>query len=348
MKRASVSGALFAGPRSTVLTEGWGFHYNECMTTSPSSQAELTRLIKEKAHALGFAKVGIVPAEPFHNGEAAHLQAWLDQGFQADMAWMVTHYDKRKDPGSLMDGTRSIVCVAMNYFTPDAYEASDSQALKIAKYARGTDYHYVVKDRLKDLLAYVQTLYPTVQGRALTDSAPIMEKPLGVRAGLGWMGKNGNIILPGMGSFFFLGELLLDIELDYDTMVVPDQCGSCRRCLEACPTEAIVEPSVVDANRCIAYWTIEYKGEQFPAAIRENLQGWVFGCDICQDVCPWNIKFARPTQEEAFQSRPLTGRPQRDALMALDEEQFREAFRKSPMKRPKLPGLQRNVRMATE
>ncbi|WP_303673328.1 tRNA epoxyqueuosine(34) reductase QueG [Vampirovibrio chlorellavorus] len=318
------------------------------MTASPLTQTELTRLIKEKALALGFAKVGIVPAEPFRNGAVERLQTWLSQGFQADMAWMVSHYDKRKDPASLMEGTRSIVCVALNYFNTDAYDSQDAKELKIAKYARGTDYHYVVKDRLKELLAYVQTLQPDVQGRALTDSAPIMEKPLAVQAGLGWMGKNGNLILPGMGSFFFLGELLLDVALDYDTTVVPDQCGSCRRCIEACPTEAIVEPTVVDANRCIAYWTIEYKGEQFPATIREHLNGWVFGCDICQDVCPWNIKFARPTEEAAFQPRSLTRHPHRETLMALDEEQFREAFRKSPIKRPKLAGLQRNVRMATE
>jgi epoxyqueuosine reductase len=345
MKRASVSGALFA---VRFLAGGGPFHYNESMTAPPYSQSELTRLIKEKALALGFAKVGIVPAAAFQNGEAAHLQAWLDQGFHAEMEWMVTHYDKRKDPGSLMEGTRSIVCVAMNYFTPDAYDPSDSQALKIAKYARGTDYHYVLKERLKALLTYVQTLQPTVQGRALTDSAPIMEKPLAVQAGLGWMGKNGNLILPGMGSFFFLGELLLDIDLDYDTAVVPNQCGNCRRCLDACPTEAIVAPSVVDANRCIAYWTIEYKGEVFPAPIRENLNGWVFGCDICQDVCPWNVKFSRPTAEEAFQPRPLTVSPQREALMGLDEEAFREVFRKSPIKRPKLQGLRRNVSLATE
>jgi epoxyqueuosine reductase len=245
-----------------------------------------------------------------------------------------------------MEGTRSIVCVAMDYYTPDDYDPADPDALKMAKYARGTDYHTVLKDRLKQLLAEIQAINPSINGRALTDSAPILEKPLAVRAGIGWMGKNGNVIVPGLGSWVFLGELLLDVELDYDLGTVPDQCGRCRRCIDACPTEAIVEDKVVDANRCISYWTIEYKGETFPQPIRENLNGWIFGCDICQDVCPWNIKFARPTTEPEFQPRPLNRRPDADTLLALDEETFREAYRKSPVKRTKLAGLRRNVRSA--
>jgi epoxyqueuosine reductase len=317
------------------------------MTLSAPSPVELTRLLKEKALRLGFAKVGIIPAEPFQNGEAERLNAWLAQGFQAEMEWMVTHYDKRRDPASLMDETRSILCVAMNYFTPDGYDPSDPQALKIAKYARGTDYHYVVKDRLKELLAFAETLSPGLRGRALTDSAPIMEKPLAVKAGLGWMGKNGNVILPAQGSFFFLGELLLNVELAYDATPIANHCGTCRRCIDACPTEAIVDAGVIDANRCISYWTIEYKGERFPESIQKNLSGWIFGCDICQDVCPWNIKFAQPTPEPAFQPRPLSQTPDATVLLALDEDTFREQFRKSPVKRTKLAGLRRNLRMAS-
>ncbi|WP_373532065.1 tRNA epoxyqueuosine(34) reductase QueG [Vampirovibrio sp.] len=316
------------------------------MTSPAPASAELTRLLKEKALQLGFAKVGIIPAEPFQNGEDERLSAWLGQGFQADMAWMVTHYDKRRDPASLMDETRSILCVAMNYFTPDEYDPHDPQALKIAKYARGTDYHYVLKDRLKALLAYAEALCPGLQGRALTDSAPIMEKPLAVNAGLGWMGKNGNVILPGQGSFFFLGELLLNVALDYDATPMANHCGTCRRCIDACPTEAIVDEGVIDANRCISYWTIEYKGERFPAAIQDNLSGWIFGCDICQDVCPWNIKFAQPTVEPAFQPHPLNRKPQAEALLGLDEEAFRAQFQKSPLKRTKRAGLHRNIAMA--
>lgn len=316
----------------------------------PSSNAmnksQLTGLLRQKALALGFDKVGVVPAEPFLSGEGARLESWLASGYQAEMDWMVTHFEKRLDPASLMAGTRSIVCVALNYYNPDAYDPTDPMALKIAKYARGTDYHYVVKDRLKALLAYLQTLAPAAQGRALTDSAPIMEKPLAVKAGLGWMGKNGNVILPGKGSWFFLGELLLDIELDYDTAIVPNHCGNCRRCIDACPTDAIVANGVVDANRCLSYWTIEYKGETLPDEISRHQNGWIFGCDICQDVCPWNRRFAQPTAEPAFQPRPLNWKPDAGQLMALDEDAFREHYRKSPVKRTKLAGLRRNVQSA--
>lgn len=315
----------------------------------PYNPAELSGLIRRKALELGFAKVGVIAAEPFCNGEGEYLQAWLAQGYQAEMGWMVTHLEKRLNPASLMENTRSIVCVALNYYSPDEYDKTDPHALKIAKYARGTDYHYVVKERLKVLLAYVQTLVPHAQGRALTDSAPIMEKPLAVKAGLGWMGKNGNVILPGLGSWFFLGEMLLDIDLEPDaTGPVPNHCGTCRRCIEACPTEAIVDDGVIDANRCLSYWTIEYKGEAFPAEIAQKQSGWIFGCDICQDVCPWNIRFARPTTVEAFQPRPLNRRPNAEELLTLDEEAFREQYRKSPVKRAKLAGLRRNVAMALQ
>ncbi|HEY9685714.1 MAG TPA: tRNA epoxyqueuosine(34) reductase QueG [Coleofasciculaceae cyanobacterium] len=304
----------------------------------------LTALIKQKALELGFQKVGLVAAEPFGDETGEHLRQWLALGYQAEMAWMVTHLEKRLEPAALMPGTRSIVCVAMNYYTPDEYDATDADALKIAKYARGTDYHYVVKDRLKALLAYVQELVPDAQGRALTDSAPIMEKPLAVKAGIGWLGRNGNLITPDAGSWLFLGELLLDIELEPDTTAMPNHCGSCRRCVDACPTDAIAGDGVVDANRCISYWTIESKGETFPQSITEKLNGWIFGCDICQDVCPWNLKFARPTEEPLFQPRPLNRQPDAETLLALDEEAFREHYCKSPVKRAKITGLKRNVR----
>ena len=314
---------------------------------APLHPRELTALIRQKALGLGFEAVGIIPAQPWQNGEGDHLQAWLAQGYQAEMGWMVTHLDKRLNPASLIDNGRSLVCVAMNYYQPDEYDAGDPQALKIAKYARGTDYHYVLKDRLKALLSYIQGIAPHVQGRAFTDSAPLMEKPMAVQAGLGWMGKHGNVILPGKGSWFFLGELLLDVALDYDASPVANQCGSCRRCIEACPTEAILDNSVIDANRCISYWTIESKAEVFPQPIQEKLSGWIFGCDICQDVCPWNIKFARPTQEAAFTARPLNRTPEAATLLALDEETFRAHYQKSPVKRTKLHGLRRNIAMAT-
>ena len=317
------------------------------MSDAPLDAVQLAAFIHEKAQALGFQKVGIIPAGPFAQGEGERLSQWLEAGYQAEMQWMVTHLDKRLDPASLMEGTRSIVCVAMNYYTPDEPALSAPVALKIAKYARGTDYHDVLKRRLKELLAAIQEMAPQVRGRALTDSAPILEKPLAVQAGLGWMGKHGNLITRDIGSWVFLGELLLDVALPVDPVRVPDACGSCTRCIDACPTDAIVSDTVVDANRCISYWTIEYKGERFPEAIRENLNGWIFGCDICQDVCPWNLKFATPTLEPEFQTRPLNRQPEAAVLLALDEEQFREAYRKSPVKRAKLAGLHRNIAEAT-
>lgn len=304
------------------------------------TQPQLTDWIKQKALELGFAKVGIIPAAAFQNGEDQHLQQWLALGYQAEMQWMVTHLEKRLNPASLMEGTRSIVCVAMNYYTP---QTEPTSGYKIARYAQGTDYHDVLKQRLKTLLAEIQTVAPQAQGRALTDSAPIMEKPLAVKAGLGWMGKNGNVIIPGLGSWVFLGELLLDIELDYDLETEPNHCGCCRRCIDACPTDAIVQDSVVDANKCISYWTIESKQEAFPTNITDNLNGWIFGCDICQEVCPWNIKFARPTSEAEFQPRPLNQDPNPKVLMALTEEEFKIHYRKSPVKRTKLAGLHRNI-----
>lgn len=303
---------------------------------------KLTELIKQKALALGFVRVGIVPAEPVSTDTAAKLQQWLAWGYQGDMQWMVNHMEKRLNPGSLMEGARSIVCVAMNYYTPEP----PGDSIKIARYARGTDYHDVVKKRLKQLLLEIQKVAPNVQGRVLTDSAPILEKPLAVQAGIGWMGKNGNVIIPGLGSWVFLGELLLDIVLDYDVQPEPNHCGACRRCMDACPTGAIVQDSVIDANRCISYWTIESKAESFPPAIAENLNGWAFGCDICQEVCPWNIKFARATEEPEFQPRPLNQNPEPQKLLSLTEEEFREAYRKSPVKRAKLSGFQRNIRHA--
>lgn len=317
------------------------------MTPSPS---QLTSAIKAKAQELGFTAVGIIPASVLSDADRQPLHDWLAQGYQADMAWMANHLDKRLDPASLMDNTTSIVCVALNYFNKDVYDRNDPQSLKIAKYARGTDYHYVVKDKLKLLLTEIRTLAPDTKGRALTDSAPIWERALAMKAGLGWVGKNGNVIHPQYGSFLFLGELLLDIELDYDPPFTgyfdSGHCGTCTRCLDSCPTNAIVTDGVIDSRKCISYWTIEYKGESFPQEISENLNGWIFGCDICQDVCPWNTKFATPTAEPLFEPRPWNHTPAAPDILALDDDTFRQQYRKSPIKRTKLHGLRRNVEAA--
>lgn len=307
------------------------------------NQTELTALIRQTAYSLGFCKIGIIAADPIQADSGRRLKEWIDSGYHAEMAWMVNHLEKRLEPACLMENTRSIVCLAMNYYTPDEYDREKPDSLKIAKYARGTDYHYVIKDRLKILLAQLQERFPEITGRAFTDSAPIMEKPLAVQSGVGWMGKNGNVIIPGQGSWVFLGELFLNVTLDYDSEKVADHCGNCSRCIDACPTEAIVGDGIIDANRCLSYWTIEYKGDSFPKSIQEKQSGWIFGCDICQDVCPWNIKFATVTTEAAFQPRPLNRQPEATTLLALDDTSFRANFQKSPVKRTKLSGFRRNI-----
>lgn len=319
-----------------------GYFYNRDMAPGETNRTELTRRIEAEALALGFQKVGFIPAEVL-SPESDRLKDWLNVGYHAEMAWMVTHFDKRRDPSTLMEGARSIVCVAMNYYTPDTPNPAPD-AVKISKYARGTDYHVVLKDRLKELLAKIQSWDPTIRGRAFTDSAPLMEKAMATRAGLGWVGKHGNLITREYGSWLFLGELMLDVDLEYTETRVADACGRCTRCIDACPTDAIVNPGVVDANRCLSYWTIEYKGEAIPSAMAEKMDGWVFGCDICQDVCPWNVRFARETQEADFLPRTWNQTPTASDLLSLDDETFRERYRKSPIKRTKLAGLQRNVR----
>lgn len=299
--------------------------------------------VKAKALALGFQKVGIldVPGDLTLDGNG--LREWLARGFHGEMQWMAEHVDKRLNPARLMPGTKSILCVAMNYYPG---EIPRDHPAKVARYAQGEDYHHVIKNRLKELLAWMKTRDPDIEGRSLTDSAPILEKALAVKAGLGWQGKHSNLITRDMGSWLFLGELLLNRTFADAPRPepVPDLCGTCRRCLDACPTQAIVQPGVVDATRCISYWTIEYKGDDIPQPVRDNLNGWLFGCDICQEVCPWNIKFARETTEAAFQPRPWNQNPRPQEILTMDAARFRVRYRKSPVKRAKLHGLQRNAR----
>lgn len=298
--------------------------------------------VVQQARELGFHSVGALVL-PTLAGEGEALKAWLAQGFHGEMQWMATHLEKRLDPMSLMPGTQTILCVSMNYYPGGL---SPEAEVKIARYAQGDDYHGILKDRLKALLRWLQAQDPAIEGRPLVDSAPILEKALAVKAGLGWQGKHSNLITRDIGSWVFLGELLLNVTFP-DAPVpepVPNLCGSCRRCITACPTDAIVEPTVVDATRCLSYWTIEYKGESLPPAITETMQGWVFGCDICQEVCPWNLKFQQETAEAAFLPRPWNRRPAVPDIEALDMARFRVRYRKSPIKRAKLQGLQRNIR----
>lgn len=301
--------------------------------------------IEAHCHQLGFHQLGVLHQWEFQNlsQAAERLKSWLGNQYHADMAWMEHYFDKRTNPFSLMDGTQAILCVTMNY-NPGRHTTQGP--VKIARYAQGDDYHRELKHRLKQLLAWLQSHEPTLEGRALTDSAPIMEKALATQAGLGWQGKHSNLITRNIGSWVFLGELLLNQPIPDAPTPQPSAnfCGTCRRCIDACPTQAIIDDAQVDANKCISYWTIEHKGDDIPDSIVNKLDGWVFGCDICQDVCPWNLKFEQPTPIPAFEQRSVNQSLTIEGLLALDEAGFKAAYKHSSLKRPKLRGIQRNAR----
>ena len=252
---------------------------------------------------------------------------------------MANHFDKRLDPRKLMDGAKSVVSVLLNYY-PGERLPEGPDDYKLSKYAYGTDYHFVLKDKLKDLLAFIQSEIGEVAGRAFVDSAPVLDKAWAARSGLGWVGKHSNLLNRDMGSFFFIGELILDLDLAPDGPVA-DYCGTCTRCVDACPTDAITEPYVVDGSKCISYFTIELK-EAIPNEVKGKFENWVFGCDICQDVCPWN-RFARPHRTPEFNLSPELQAFTKSDWEEITEEVFREVFRRSPVKRTKLAGLKRNV-----
>jgi len=295
--------------------------------------------IKQKALELGFLACGISHAG-FLAEEKPRLEKWLAEGMNGEMAYMARNKEKRLDPGLLQKGTKSVISVLLNYYPID--HQCDSEAPVLSKYAYGTDYHFVLKDKLNELLTFIQEEITPCEGRAFVDSAPVLDKAWAMRAGLGWIGKHTNLISVEHGSFFFIGELLVDLELKSDTRIVGDRCGNCTRCIDACPTKAIVAPYVVDARRCISYQTIEQKGD-----IDERLKGQfrnrVFGCDICQDVCPWNLK-SEPHEEEDFNPHPKLMQLTRREWLEMDEMLFAELFRKSAVKRTKYSGLKRNLK----
>jgi len=296
-------------------------------------------LIKAEAKKLGFAFCGIAKAT-FLEEEAPRLEAWLKQGMHGEMQYMENHFDKRLDPRLLVDGAKSVISLALNYYTD--LPQTDPEAPKISKYAFGTDYHFVIKDKLKQLLQTINEQIGEVNGRAFVDSAPVLDKAWAKKAGLGWVGKNANLINKQTGSFFFLAELIVDLELEYDIAPTADHCGTCTRCIDACPTDAIVAPYIVNGSKCISYLTIELKNE-IPASFTDKMEGWMFGCDICQDVCPWN-RFSVLNQEPAFTPHPeLLDMTKRD-WEEITEEVFKKVFKNSAVKRTKLSGLQRNIR----
>ncbi len=300
-----------------------------------------TEDIKRQAKRLGFDKVGIAPADALTE-EGAQLREWIARGFHGQMNYMAKDPRLRADPRLLMPSAKSVVSVALNYFRPEKH-VDDPEVGKISRYAWGDDYHDVLRDKLKSLLEWIRENSPEVEGKICVDSSPLMDKVWAARAGLGWIGKHTNLITTEFGSWVFLGALLLSVELDYDTFVEPDHCGKCMACIDACPTQAIIAPYQIDATKCISYGTIELRDPELPDPIKSNLEGWVFGCDICQDVCPWS-RFSKVTGEDRFEPREGAVEPILREMIEMSQEEFSARFRKSAIKRTKVAGLQRNAR----
>lgn len=303
-----------------------------------SDKQKYSQIIKDEAKRLGFLFCGIAKAE-FLEDEAPRLEHWLNQSYNGEMSYMENHFDKRLDPTKLVEGAKSVISLGLNYYTQAVQ--TDPNAPKISKYAYGTDYHFVIKDKLKELLHVLNEQIGEVGGRAFVDSAPVLDRVWAKKAGLGWVGKSTNLISKEAGSFFFLAELIVDLELDYDIPATKDHCGTCTRCIDACPTEAIVGPYIVDGSRCISYLTIELKNE-IPTEFQGKMDNWMFGCDVCQDVCPWN-RFSTLNNEIAFQpNTELLNMSTRD-WEEITEDVFQKVFQKSPVKRTKYSGLKRNI-----
>jgi epoxyqueuosine reductase len=279
----------------------------------------------------GISKAG------FLEKEAPRLEKWLKNNSHGQMTYMENHFDKRLDPTLLVDGAKSVVSLLLNYY-PSELQREDSY--KISKYAYGQDYHFVIKEKLNELLVAIQENIGAVSGRAFVDSAPVLDKAWAAKSGLGWIGKNSNLITQKVGSFYFIAELIIDLELEYD-FATSDHCGSCTACLDACPTQAIIAPYQVDGSKCISYYTIELK-ENLPEEMKGKLDDWAFGCDVCQDVCPWN-RFSKPHSEPLFQANPELLSFSKKDWEEITSETFQKVFKDSPLKRTKLEGLKRNI-----
>jgi epoxyqueuosine reductase len=305
------------------------------------SPVDCAALIKARALALGFQKAAIVPAEPLAD-ERERLKEWLRRGYAGEMAWMARDPEQRTDPRKIFPAAKSVLVVAINYQTP-AQHQSDPTRGKISRYAWGDDYHDVVGEKLRALLHWIKEQWPAAEGKVCVDIQPMMDKAWAQHAGLGWIGKHTNLITRDYGSWIFIGELLLNLELAYDNERVEDHCGACTLCIEACPTDAIVEPYIVDSNKCISHATIESRALEIPSDLAGNLAGWLYGCDICQDVCPWN-RFAQNSDEERFAPRSNNVNPGLSEILELTPETYSTRFRRSAMKRAKLAGLKRNAR----
>ena len=302
-----------------------------------NSKNKYAQLIKTEAKRLGFLSCGISKAE-FLEEEAPRLEKWLNQNMHGEMRYMENHFDKRLDPTKLVEGSKSVISLLLNYYPSDE-QVADSY--KVSKYAYGNDYHHVIKSKLKELTHFIQNEIGDVHGRAFVDSAPVLDKAWAAKSGLGWIGKHSNLLTQQVGSFYFVAELIVDLDLEYDTPVT-DHCGTCTACIDACPTKAITEPYVVDGSKCISYFTIELK-ENIPTEFTGQFDDWMFGCDVCQDVCPWN-KFSKPHNEPLFNPKPELLSMTKKDWQEITEDVFKSVFQKSAVKRTKFSGLQRNIK----
>jgi epoxyqueuosine reductase len=300
------------------------------------NKSERTALIKQEALRLGFNSVGISKAD-FLVEEAPRLERWLKSNQHGKMSYMERNFDKRLDPRLLVDDAKSVISFTLNYFPKEEQKKGVPQ---ISKYAYGRDYHFVIKEKLKELTEFIRSTIGEVNGRAFVDSAPVLDRSWAKKSGLGWVGKNSNLIHPKSGSFFFIAELIVDLELDVDGPM-KDYCGTCTRCIDACPTQAIVAPQIVDGSKCISYFTIEIK-DAIPSTYKNKFQDWAFGCDTCQDVCPWN-RFSYLTTEESFSSNQKMLEMSYKDWEEITEEVFKSLLKESPLLRPGIEGLKRNV-----
>lgn len=298
-----------------------------------------TQLIKQFSKQLGFDYCGIAKAERLDE-DAKRLEQWLNKGMHGSMQYMENHFELRVDPTKLVPGARSVITLMMNYF-PSAEQ--NEQAPKISKYAYGEDYHEVIRERLKELMKLINEHIGDVNGRGFVDSAPVLERSWAVKSGLGWVGKNGNLISKQSGSFFFIATLICDLELEYDAPFAKDYCGTCTKCIDSCPTDAILPDKVVDGSKCISYFTIELKDALIDESMKGKFDKWMFGCDVCQDVCPWN-RFSKPHHEQHFNPIPEILNLTTQQWEAMSEETFKKVFKNSPIKRTKFAGIQRNLK----
>lgn len=302
-----------------------------------ANKSKYSQFIKAEAKRLGFLSCGISKAE-FLEAEAPRLENWLNKNRNGEMRYMENHFDKRLDPTKLVDDSKSVISLLLNYY-PEETQNADS--FKISKYAYGTDYHFVIKDKLKTLLESIQDEIGEVSGRAFVDSAPVLDKAWAAKSGLGWIGKHSNLLTQQVGSFYFIAELIIDLDLEYDHATT-DHCGTCTKCIDACPTQAITEPYVVDGSKCISYFTIELK-ENLPQEFKGKFDDWMFGCDVCQDVCPWN-RFSKSHSEPLFNPHPELLDMTKKDWEEITQDTFQKVFQKSAVKRTKFSGLERNIK----